>query len=74
MMAEVVMMITEDNELLDYLSKFYGISIDELTQKYTMSQLEDAYNEIEHKTKYQKHLDNKKEFPTKYVIKEFSPL
>ncbi|WP_157060426.1 MULTISPECIES: hypothetical protein [Companilactobacillus] len=56
------------------MSKFYGISIDELTQKYTMSQLEDAYNEIEHMTKYQKHLDGKKEFPAEYVIKEFSPL
>lgn len=74
MMAEVITMITEDNELLDYLSKFYGITIDELTRKYTMSQLEDAYNEIEHKTKYQKHLDNKKEFPAKYVMKEFSLL
>ena len=54
--------------------KFYSISANELTQKYTMNQLEDAYNEINHKTKYQKYLTKNESFPSEYVMKEFSPL
>ena len=67
-------MIKNEKELLEYMSGFYKIPAVELTQKYTMDQLEDAYNEIHYKTRYQKHLDKNKEFPIKYVIKEFSPL
>lgn len=67
-------MINNEKELLEYMSNFYKLSSGELTQKYTMDQLEDAYNEINYKTRYQKHLDKDKSFPIEYVMKEFSPL
>ena len=67
-------MIDDEQKLLDYMSKFYNIPASELQEKYSLSQLQDAYNEIEQKTKYQKFLDDKKSFPSKYLMKEFSPL
>lgn len=67
-------MIMDEKELLEYMSKFYKTPAVELTRKYTISQLEDAYNEINQKTSYQKYLDGNKSFPTEYVMKEFSPL
>ena len=67
-------MINDEKELLEYMSGFYKMPAVELTQKYTMAQLEDAYNEINHKTRYQKYLDKNQTFPTTYVMKEFSPL
>lgn len=74
MMAEAFIMINDEKELLEYMSKFYKISTVELTQKYTMAQLEDAYNEIHYKTNYQKYLNKNQTFPSEYVMKEFSPL
>lgn len=74
MMSEAFIMINDEKKLLEYMSNFYKISADELTQKYTMSPLEDAYNEINNKTRYQKYLNKNKSFPSEYVIKEFSPL
>ncbi|MQS76775.1 hypothetical protein [Companilactobacillus halodurans] len=67
-------MINDEEQLLAYMSKFYKTSSIELKQKYTISELEDAYNEIHQKTRYQKYLDKNKSFPSKYVMKEFSPL
>jgi len=66
--------MTDEKKLLEYMSNFYGISTVELTKKYTISQLEDAYNEIELKTNYQKHLDGKRSLSGEYLMKEFSPL
>jgi len=66
--------MTDEKKLLEYMSNFYGISTVELTKKYTISQLEDAYNEIELKTNYQKHLDSKRSLSGEYLMKEFSPL
>jgi hypothetical protein len=66
--------MNDEKELLEYMSNFYKTPAIELTQKYTMSQLEDSYNEIHHKTGYQKYLDKNKSFPIEYVMKEFSPL
>jgi len=67
-------MMNDEKQLLKYMSKFYSIPSAELTQKYTISQLEDAYNEIEHKTKYQQHLNKKNSLVSEYLMKEFSPL
>lgn len=67
-------MINDEQKLLEYMSGFYKIPAAELTQKYTVAQLEDAYNEINHKTRYQKHLDDKNNFVATYLMKEFSPL
>lgn len=66
--------MNDEKELLEYMAKFYKIPAAELTQKYTISQLEDAYNEINQKTNYQKYLDRNKTFPSEYIMKEFSPL
>lgn len=74
MILEVDSMINDEEQLLAYMSKFYKTSSIELKQKYTISELEDAYNEIHQKTRYQKYLDKNKSFPSKYVMKEFSPL
>lgn len=74
MMAEAFIMINDEKKLLNYMSKFYKIPTTELTQKYTMTQLEDAYNEIHYKTRYEKHLGKDETLPNEYVIKEFSPL
>ncbi|PMD71422.1 antitoxin [Companilactobacillus nuruki] len=66
--------MNDEKMLLEYMSNFYKISSSELTQKYTMAQLEDAYNEINQKTNYQKYLNKNKSFPSTYVMKEFCPL
>ncbi|WP_119327178.1 antitoxin [Companilactobacillus musae] len=67
-------MMNDEKVLLEYMARFYKTPAAELTQKYTISQLEDAYNEINQKTNYQKYLDRNKTFPSEYVMKEFSPL
>ena len=67
-------MMNDQKKLLEYMSDFYKMPTIELKQKYTMNQLEDAYNEIHNKTRYQKHLDYNKNFSTTYLMKEFSPL
>jgi len=66
--------MNDEKKLLEYMSNFYKTPAVELQQKYTMAQLEDAYNEINHKTGYQKYLSKDKSFPIEYVMKEFSPL
>lgn len=66
--------MNDQKKLLEYMSDFYKMPAIELKQKYTMNQLEDAYNEINNKTRYQKHLDDKKNFSATYLMKEFSPL
>ncbi|MFC6176272.1 hypothetical protein ACFQAV_05440 [Companilactobacillus huachuanensis] len=67
-------MINDDKKLLEYMSDFYRTPASLLEQKYTMAELQDAYNEIVQKTRYQKYLDNDKSLPSEYVIQEFSPL
>jgi len=67
-------MMNDEKKLLEYMSNFYKTPATELTKKYSLSQLEDAYNEINHKTRYQKYLDKNKALPSEYLMKEFSPL
>ncbi|WP_338232978.1 antitoxin [Companilactobacillus muriivasis] len=67
-------MINDDKKLLEYMSNFYKTPVNLLTEKYTMEQLQDAYNQIVQKTRYQRYLDSDKTLPSEYVIKEFSPL
>ncbi|KRN98320.1 hypothetical protein [Companilactobacillus kimchiensis] len=66
--------MNDEKKLLEYMSNFYSIPAKKLTETYTIDQLKDAYIEIEHKTKYQKHLNDKKDFPSEYLMREFSPL
>lgn len=74
MWAEVIIMINDEKKLLEFMSNFYNIPVNELTRKYTISQLEAAYTQITYKTNYQKHLDDKHNFQSEYLMKEFSPL
>lgn len=67
-------MINNEEKLLKFMSNFYNISETKLLEKYTFSQLQAAYAEIEHKTNYQQYLDSKKNLNSEYLMKEFSPL
>lgn len=75
-MAMITLRVSDDEkEWLQYMADFYGIPLSELIKKYSMEQLEDAYDlqvaEFAHKA----YLESNKEATSmKEVLDEFGKI
>ncbi|ALB29516.1 type II toxin-antitoxin system RelB family antitoxin [Companilactobacillus heilongjiangensis] len=75
-MAKLTIKVSEyENEWLQYMAKFYGISTSDLLKKYSMAQLENDYDQQTADLAHKRWIkDDKKTVSMEDIIDEFDGL